>query len=68
MDRIGRKIKSIYDPETGRSWPISRLIEKLGVQALARKYRVTESTVRKWKRGIHTPSRHTLVKSEQQLF
>lgn len=58
----------IYDSLTGRLQPVSRLIEKLGIMAVAQKYRVSESTVRKWRRGIHHPAKRTVTKSMRELF
>ncbi|MCM8775009.1 MAG: hypothetical protein NC930_01450 [Candidatus Omnitrophica bacterium] len=58
----------IYDPERGRVLPLERLIERLGILAVAHKFNVDESTVYKWRRGVHRPSRKTLTKAQKQLF
>jgi len=47
---------------------LEHYINKLGVTALAQKYEVTESTVYKWKRGLHKPSLQTLDKSSKKLL
>jgi len=58
----------IYDPETGGILRLEKLIFKLGIEAVARKYKVCESTVRKWRRGVHKPSTETISKSLKKLF
>ncbi|HNV87119.1 MAG TPA: helix-turn-helix transcriptional regulator [Candidatus Omnitrophota bacterium] len=58
----------IYDPETGGILKLERLILKLGIEAVARKYKVCESTVRKWRKGLHKPSPETIAKSLEKLF
>jgi len=63
-----RKPLKIYDPVTGKRYSVPAMIEKLGVRALAKKYRVSESTVLKWKYGIHHPAKRTITKSMKELF
>ncbi len=68
---MGLKAKSsvkIYDPETGKTVRLDALIMKLGLEAVARKYRVTRSAVQKWRFRIHKPALRTLDKSSKKLF
>ena len=58
----------IYDPETGRLSSVEGLILKLGLRAVARKYKVSELAVRKWRNGTRRPSPHTLERAMKQLF
>lgn len=58
----------IYDPLTGKRFSLEGLISRLGTLAVAKKYGVSESTVYKWKRGLHKPSRHTLSKTLKGFF
>ena len=58
----------IYDPGSGRSVKLEKLIEKLGTLAVAEKYGVTLSTVYKWKKGLHRPSLHTITKSSKKFL
>jgi|GEM_PF-2211095 len=62
-----RPIK-IYDPERGRFINLAGMINRLGMQAVAKKYKVTESAVWKWKKGIRNPSKRTLSKTWKELF
>ena len=68
MPPKNRRDPKIYDPETGRAFRLGSLIERLGMMALAEKYHVSESTIDKWRRGIHRPSRKTLKKLTKQLL
>lgn len=58
----------IWDPETGKRISLEQLIIRLGTEAVARKYGVAVSTVEKWKRRVHRPSRQTLTRSSRKLF
>ena len=58
----------LYDPESGRPKDLERLIWRLGIRAVAAKYDVSESTIRKWVEGVHRPSRKTVTKSLKKLF
>jgi len=58
----------IYDPESGRTLSLESVISKLGTMAIAKKYGVAESTVYKWRKGIHKPSHKTLSKSLKGFF
>lgn len=58
----------IFDPETGKPGRVDTLVKKLGMLAVARKYKVTLSTVRRWLRGKTHPSKRSLSRGEKQLF
>lgn len=58
----------IYDSETGKVINLESLIFRLGVIAVAKKYGVTESAVRKWRRKIHRPSKKTIIRSLRKLI
>lgn len=58
----------IYDPQTGKSFDLQAAIIRLGTQAVARKYGVSESTVYKWRKGLHRPSAESLSKASKTLF
>lgn len=58
----------VYDPDTGRPVTLDRLITRLGIMAVAKKYGVTESCVYKWLRGKHRPSFHTVTRSIKKLI
>ena len=58
----------IADPEHNRPVDVGKLIVKLGIREVAKRYRVRESTVRKWLKGIHHPSRKTISRSWKELF
>ena len=62
------KAVRIYNPETGKTLNLGNLITKLGIQAVARKYRVSFSTVEKWRRALHRPARKTLARSLKKLL
>jgi len=66
----GKSLKSpkIYHTDSGRVVPLERLIITLGIRAVAKEYRVSESTVNKWRMGIHKPSLKTLARSMKHLF
>ena len=61
-------VVKIYDAERGKTFNLDALIRKLGTQAVAKRYGVTESTVKKWSRALHKPSRRTLIRPMKPLF
>lgn len=68
MEKKSVSSTKIYDPESGKAYQLDHLITRLGIQAICQKYGVSESTVYKWKRGLHRPSLNTLSKSSRKLF
>lgn len=66
-DTHASKIK-IYDPKRGRYVNLESLINKLGMRAVARKYKVTESAVWKWRKGMRRPAKRTLSRTWKELF
>ena len=68
MNENSKQDLKIHESEGKRPVNIESLIIRLGVQALAEKFKVSESTVHKWRRGIHKPSRKTLSRLWKELF
>lgn len=58
----------IYDPRSGRRIKLKSYVYRLGILEFAKRFKVTESTVRKWIQGKHKPALKTLEKNDKQLF
>ncbi|MBN1687584.1 MAG: hypothetical protein JW893_00630 [Candidatus Omnitrophica bacterium] len=67
MKASRRRIR-VYDPDTGKPVQLEALIRRLGIQSLADKFDVSQSTVQKWRLGIHRPAKRTLGQSTKKLF
>jgi hypothetical protein len=59
---------TIYDPKSGRPKDLDRLIDRLGVLAVAEQFGVNTATVKRWRRRVHRPSRRTISQSQKNLF
>lgn len=58
----------IYDPETGAKPILEKLIFRLGIEAAAKKFKVSTSTMRKWLKGTRKPAATTLTRSLKKFI
>lgn len=58
----------LYDPNTGKLLDLDRLIIKMGVREIAKKYEVTEATVHRWRKGAQKPSLKSISKSLKRFI
>ena len=62
MSKFRKDDMTIYDPEARKRVSLESLITRLGVQAVAKKYKVTAWAVIKWRSGLRRPAKKTLAK------
>lgn len=65
--KISKAIR-LRDSRTGKLRNIGEHVVRRGIEATAKEFHVSKSTVRNWLKGVHRPSSRTLVRSLEQLF
>lgn len=58
----------IYDAASGRIQSLEKMIRRLGIAAVAERYGVSASAVRKWLNRSRRPAVRTVIRPQQKLF